>query len=62
MRLSRSSFALVLLLLLPLFPLWPHAPAELINLANGSRLKVAWIYDTGESTEPVEAGGRPPIR
>jgi len=54
MQLSRGSFALLFL------PLWLQAHSEQIDPANVSRLKVAWIYDTGDSTEPVEAGGRPP--
>lgn len=39
-----------------LLPLW----AEVISPSNVSRLKVAWIYDTGDSIEPIRPGGRPP--
>jgi quinoprotein glucose dehydrogenase len=37
-----------------------QAAPERISPANVSRLKVAWIYDTGDSTEAVVPGGKRP--
>jgi quinoprotein glucose dehydrogenase len=45
------------LLLLGAGLLSAHDP---ITPANVARLKVAWTYDTGDSTAPLRPGGRPP--
>jgi quinoprotein glucose dehydrogenase len=53
----RFSYGLFLLLMLPI---WAQPHTEPINPANVARLKVAWTYDTGDSTEPVRPGGNRP--
>jgi quinoprotein glucose dehydrogenase len=40
--------------------IFPAVSAESITRANVSRLKVAWTYDTGDSTEALRPGGDRP--
>jgi quinoprotein glucose dehydrogenase len=54
MRFAAGLFAVAL----PLVP--AQARSEPITLENVARLRVAWTYDTGDSTQPLRAGRRPP--
>jgi len=49
------------LLILLVFMVWgAHASAEQITPANVERLEVAWVYDTGDSTEALSPGADRP--